>query len=251
MATFASHLPPGGLHSARPAANAVPAGTLYYETDTKKIFQSDGSSAWSTWADLSALGGAVASDTIWDTKGDIAVATGADTASKLAVGSNTFVLTADSTQATGLKWAAAAGGGVTEVAYTEITSPVTISSTTQAGANTVIDTGSLSYSAVAHIIEFYAPYVETGTPNGSTTIINLWDGGTDLGFLAEVINGGSGTGNGNRVPVLCRRKITPSAGSHQYIIKGWRVSANGSVQAGAGSSSATWMPAYCRVTSGS
>lgn len=60
------------------------------------------------WA--AAPGGGVATDTIWDTKGDIAAATGADTATKLAVGSNGQVLTADSTQATGLKWAAAGGG---------------------------------------------------------------------------------------------------------------------------------------------
>jgi hypothetical protein len=52
----------------------------------------------------------VSTDTLWDTKGDLAVATGADAASKLVVGSNGQVLTADSTQTTGIKWAAAAGG---------------------------------------------------------------------------------------------------------------------------------------------
>jgi hypothetical protein len=54
----------------------------------------------------------VAHDTLWDTKGDIVVATGADAASKLAVGTNNFVLTADSAQTTGVKWAAAASGSV-------------------------------------------------------------------------------------------------------------------------------------------
>jgi hypothetical protein len=46
-----------------------------------------------------------------DAKGDLVVGTGADTFSKLTVGSDTFLLTADSAEATGLKWAAAAGGG--------------------------------------------------------------------------------------------------------------------------------------------
>ena len=46
-----------------------------------------------------------------DAKGDLIGGTGADTFSRLAVGANGTVLTADSAEATGLKWAAAAGGG--------------------------------------------------------------------------------------------------------------------------------------------
>ena len=46
--------------------------------------------------------------TIVDAKGDIIAATAADAVSRLAVGANATVLTADSTAATGMKWAAAA-----------------------------------------------------------------------------------------------------------------------------------------------
>lgn len=45
--------------------------------------------------------------TIVDAKGDLIVATAADTVSRLAVGTNNHVLTADSSTSTGLKWAAA------------------------------------------------------------------------------------------------------------------------------------------------
>jgi len=45
-----------------------------------------------------------------DAKGDLIAATAADTVSRLAVGTNGQVLTADSTAATGLKWATASSG---------------------------------------------------------------------------------------------------------------------------------------------
>lgn len=51
-----------------------------------------------------------------DAKGDLVVGTGADAFSRLAVGSNDQVLTADSTAATGVKWATAASGGMTQLA---------------------------------------------------------------------------------------------------------------------------------------
>lgn len=69
--------------------------------------------------------------TIVDAKGDIIAATAADTVSRLAVGANDTVLTADSAQATGLKWATPESGGMTLInsGGTTLTgSTVTISS---------------------------------------------------------------------------------------------------------------------------
>lgn len=63
------------------------------------------------WAAPAAGGPGLSSDTLWDAKGDLVVGTGADTAAKLTVGSNGQVLTADSTQTTGTKWATPTGGG--------------------------------------------------------------------------------------------------------------------------------------------
>ncbi len=107
MTSFAGHFLGPGIHSARPATTGLPEGTMYVCTTHSKI-ERVVSAAWADYATLGGLG--VAADTVWDTKGDLVVATGADTASKLAVGSNGQVLTADSTQTTGIKWAPAAGG---------------------------------------------------------------------------------------------------------------------------------------------
>jgi hypothetical protein len=55
--------------------------------------------------------GAVATSS-FAAKGDLVAGTGAGTLSNLTVGANNTILTADSSTATGLKWAAPAGGGV-------------------------------------------------------------------------------------------------------------------------------------------
>lgn len=64
----------------------------------------------------SRITGAVQS-TLADAKGDILVATAADTITRLAVGSDDQVLTADSSQASGLRWAASTSATDTNDAY--------------------------------------------------------------------------------------------------------------------------------------
>jgi hypothetical protein len=66
-----------------------------------------------------------------DAKGDLIAGTGADTFSRLAIGTNSQVLTADSTAATGMKWATPSGGGgkVLQVVQATTTTATTITST--------------------------------------------------------------------------------------------------------------------------
>lgn len=64
-----------------------------------------------------------------DAKGDLIAGTGSDAFAKLAVGSNGQVLTADSAETTGMKWATPTSGGMTLISTTSLTgSTVTLSS---------------------------------------------------------------------------------------------------------------------------
>jgi hypothetical protein len=67
---------------------------------------------------------------IVDAKGDLIAATAADTPARLAVGTNGQILTADSTAASGLRWATPSGGGkVLQVVQGTLTTRTTITST--------------------------------------------------------------------------------------------------------------------------
>lgn len=89
--------------------------------------------------------------TIVDAKGDIIAATAADTVARLAVGANNTILVADSSTATGLKWAAPAGGGgkvLQVVQGTKLDTASTTSTSFQASGVSVSITPSAATSKI-------------------------------------------------------------------------------------------------------
>ena len=107
--------------------------------------------------------GAIAK-TIVDAKGDLIAATAADTVSRLAIGTNGQVLTADSTAATGMKWAAAAGGsGLTLLSTTTLsTTTTTISGISGSYTNLILVIRGASWPTFNTTYQI--------RPNGSTSL---------------------------------------------------------------------------------
>ncbi len=134
-----------------------------------------------------------------DAKADIITATADNTPARLAVGTNGQVLTADSTTATGLKWAA--GGGAptyTWTTYTPSNSGITVGNGTQTARYVKIDkTVFVSYRFVLGSTSSVSGAVYVGLPstNSSYSVCTV-----------QVTDSGSGN-------YVCQGAADPSAGN--------------------------------------
>lgn len=181
-------------------------------------------------------GNAVASDVLWDAAGDLVVGSGADTAARLAIGATNGM--ALRVVAGAVAWALPPGH---ELDYVEITSPVTVSGTSEGAATTIITGTSQAYANEAIMVEFYCPDLQDS--GAGFCIVHLWDGGTVLGRLGIFAGATGERWPGGTLKV----KLTPTAATHQYIVKG-QVDASSSTIGAGNKGSAAYMPAFLRVT---
>jgi hypothetical protein len=135
-------------------------------------------------------------------------------------------------------------GHVIELDYVAYTAPVAASAATQAGANTVVTGNAVTYDGSTKVmIEYWAPYAYSGL-NG-TLYVDLWMDGS---LLATLYQAGSSSHPAMYYgAILARCQRTPSAGSHTFTIKAWRITIDGSLGGGNGSPS-DFVPGYMRIT---
>lgn len=187
--------------------------------------------------------GSVATDAIWDAKGDLALGTGANTAGRLAAGANGTVPVYASGESTGMKPAFPPGH---EFDYAEGTSAVNISTNTRASATSILASNSVTYDGSTVVyVEFYCDVAYTAADTAEVDItLYLWEDSSDLGIIADVRKPSSPSSTRGGTPIMVRRKLTPSAGAHTYTIKA--TGTGGIISGGAGGSTAE-LPMYIRV----
>lgn len=148
-----------------------------------KATNTDMDFTWTTTDDTNAIQNAIV-----DAKGDLIAATAADTPARLAVGTNGQVLTADSVEATGIKWATPASGAITLIKRAAF-SAVAGTGTTFDG---VFTSTYKSYMAVFEFVEasayaddwqlqlIYSGTTKTATYYGTTVYSTHLGGPTNL-----------------------------------------------------------------------
>lgn len=131
---------------------------------------------------------------------------------------------------------ASAGQSGTEIGYDQITSNVTVSSTTESSGTAVINAAAHVFNGSPVIAEFSSPVLAPNT--GDAITICLFEGATEITRFC----------NANvQVPVVCRYRFSPSAGSHTYSVTAFHITGTATVFAGTGGTGA-YAPAYLRFS---
>lgn len=117
----------------------------------------------------------------------------------------------------------------------EVTSDVTVTATSAGTAVTVCSVSG-TLEAVPHVVRFHAARVHNPAGTATVTHINLWEDSTDLNIWGSFRS--AATGDTSGTPINLEHYFTPTAASHTYSAKAWRVTSNTTINGVAG----TYMP---------
>lgn len=129
------------------------------------------------------------------------------------------------------------GAWATELGYTQFTSNVSVTATTEAAANTVVTASAITFDgSTTALIEFYAARIDPGSTSIS---VFLFQDGTTLGQIGLTLVAG--------IPIFVARRLTPASGSRTYSIRAAVNASTGTVYAGAGGAGVN-LPGFIRIT---
>ena len=159
---------------------------------------------WVTTDDTNAIQNAIV-----DAKGDLIAATAADTPARLAVGTNGHVLTADSTEATGIKWAAPASGGkVLQVVQATTSTRVDVASTTFTDTGLSVSITPSSATSKVLVMASQNMWVYRGNTEAAGRVklvrgaTDIWNQSATLQSFSTFITGSTGTESSTFLPIM-------------------------------------------------
>lgn len=135
--------------------------------------------------------------------------------------------------------------GELELDYVQRTTPFNVVATAEAAPDTLLTLPARVYDGQTRIrVEFFLPRINLDAVAGSTIVFSLYDGATGVSRLLTVNNNAAAAKIDTGVGKL---HLTPSAGSHQYIMKAWKSAGTPSLGAGPGTTFNDDPPMFMRT----
>ena len=155
-------------------------------------------------------------DSLLTTKGDLIAATGASTPTRLGIGSNNQVLTADSTASTGMKWAAVAASPAS--AQNRVDTSQSTTSTSYVGLSTA---QSVTLTTGTKVLVIISCFSQGSTQQGNFASYAVSGATTISASDAWAIQnqGDGGVGNKNQMQMSTVSYQTVTAGSNTFTMQ--------------------------------
>lgn len=127
--------------------------------------------------------------------------------------------------------------------------PLVISSSTEASGTTIITCAAHTFDGGAVMAELFCPYIVAfGLASNESVIFCLFESTTEIGQIAVMYNAASAA-SGYAQALTGKLRFTPSAASHTYTVTAFKSSGTGTAELfyGSGGTSGV-VPAFIRFT---
>lgn len=133
-----------------------------------------------------------------------------------------------------------------EIGYDQITSNVTVASTTEASGTTVISCAAHTFDGAPVMARFVCGEAQVGGAASATMVVCLFEGGTEIGQMTVFYVS-------NNTPTMIQNmageiRFTPSAGAHTYTVTAYKTTGTTAIVYAGAAGVSTLVPAFIRFT---